>query len=68
MEVYLKTVFLVKDESAQAVVLHALDRDYFRATGELRSGALTVTVHHNDDETARVEQLVYSADPAAQRY
>jgi predicted MPP superfamily phosphohydrolase len=63
-----KSVFLVRDEAAQAAVLHALNRDYFRATGEVRSRGLTVTVHHNPDETKRVEQIVYGVDKSAQRY
>jgi hypothetical protein len=63
-----KSVFLVKDEAAQAAVLDALSRDYFRATCEVRSSGLTVTVSHSQDGTARVEQIVYAADQAAQRY
>jgi hypothetical protein len=59
---------LVSSEAAQTSVLNALSRDYFRATGEVRSLGLTVSVHHHEDETARVEQIVYSTDPAAQRY
>jgi hypothetical protein len=62
-----KSVYVVKDDAAQAAVLHALNRDYFRATGERSAFEVTVTVHHREDETARVEQIVYKGDPTAQR-
>lgn len=65
---HVKSVFLVTDGLRQAAALSALNREHFRTTGELRTRGLTITVHHNEGEAALVEKIVYTADPASQRY